>query len=203
MRLGIYGGTFDPIHLGHLLLAETCREVCQLDEVWFIPAASPPHKQGNQISSARDRVQMLEFAIAGHPQFKLNKLELKRTGPSFTVDTLEQIQQEDSTRELFLLLGGDSIIDFPTWREPQQILELATVVAVNRGRDRVNSAGWQALGTNALDRLQIVNMPAIEISATQMRQSVSQGKSIRFQTPRSVEMYILQKGLYRNPPVVN
>src|SRR6478736_3579271 len=109
MRLGLYGGSFDPVHYGHLLLAECCREQCQLDQVWFVPAAVPPHKQDAVISPAKSRCEMIDFAIAGNPQFKLSRIELDRPGPSYTVTTLEQLAAEDSARELFLLVGADSI----------------------------------------------------------------------------------------------
>lgn len=198
MRLGIYGGTFDPVHFGHLLLAETCREACGLDEVWFIPAAIPPHKPGVRISSSKDRLQMLEFAIAGHPQFKISRIELNRTGPSFTIDTLQQLLDEQPDRELYLLIGGDSLDDFPTWRQPERILELASVVAVNRGPGLLDVDGMLSrLDSPPRGKIQTVLMPAVDISASRIRTLVAQGKSIRYQTPRPVEMYILQKGLYR------
>src|SRR5690242_9249482 len=109
MRLGLFGGTFDPIHLGHLLLAEQCREQCRLDAVWFLPSANPPHKQGNSITPAQARVEMLEMAIAGHPEFSVSKLELERSGMTYTVDTLEQLKREEPDRELFFLIGADSL----------------------------------------------------------------------------------------------
>lgn len=137
MRLGIYGGTFDPIHYGHLLLAECCREQCQLDQVWFMPAEVPPHKQAQPLTAGRQRVEMLQLAIGGHEAFAVSRLELERGGVSFTVDTLAQLHQEDPTRELFLLLGADSLLDLPNWREPERICSLATLVVVGRpGRPR-------------------------------------------------------------------
>src|SRR5262245_31066193 len=111
MRLGLFGGTFDPIHLGHLLLAEQCREQCKLDAVWFLPSANPPHKVGASITPAQQRVEMLQMAIAGHPEFAVSKLELERGGTTYTVDTLEQLRNEDAERELFFLIGADSLAD--------------------------------------------------------------------------------------------
>ncbi len=198
MRLGIYGGTFDPIHYGHLVLAEQCREQCQLDEVWFVPAAQPPHKLDAAISSAKARCEMIEFAIAGHPQFKLSRIELERTGPSFTVTTLEQLRAEDASRELFLLIGADSLTDLPQWREPQRIQELATVVAVNRG-DRPlpdRSLLAQQLGPAQAARLRFVEMPGLDLSAGDIRQRRAEGRSIRYLVPRSVEAYIAGHQLY-------
>lgn len=198
MRLGIYGGTFDPIHYGHLMLAEQCREQCELDEVWFVPAAQPPHKLDVTISSAKARCEMIEFAIAGHPQFRLSRIEIERTGPSFTVTTLEQLQAEDASRELFLLIGADSLHDLPQWREPQRIQELSTVVAVNRGGqlqpDRLLLE--QRLGSAEAARLRFVQMPGMDLSASDIRQRSAEGRSIRYLVPRAVETYIAQNHLY-------
>ncbi len=198
MRLGIYGGTFDPVHYGHLVLAEQCREQCQLDEVWFVPAAQPPHKLGAAISPAKARCEMVEFAIAGHPHFKLSRMELERTGPSFTVTTLEQLRAEDASRELFLLIGGDSLNELPQWREPKRILELATVVAANRG-DRPlpdRSLLEQQLGPIAAARLRFVEIPGLDLASTDIRQRSAEGRSIRYLVPRAVEAYLAQNHLY-------
>ena len=199
MRIGIFGGTFDPIHVGHLILAEQCREQCRLDEVWFIPAAQPPHKLGATISAAKQRTEMVEFAISGHPHFRLNTIELERAGPSFTVTTLEQLKMDDAERELFLLIGADSVRDLPYWREPARILQLATIVAVNRGdQPPPDISGLLPLfGDKSRTRIVTASMPGIEISATDIRHRVREGRSIRYLVPRAVETYIHQHGLYR------
>lgn len=200
MKLGIFGGTFDPIHYGHLILAEQCREQCGLDEVWFVPAASPPHKSTASISAVRQRCDMVQFAISGYSAFRLSTVEVDRPGPSFTVTTLEQLRSEDRTRELFLLIGADSLTDLPHWREPERILNLATVVAVNRGR--AASVDWAALqsiaGGMAESRIQSVTMPGIDISSTDIRKRISENRSVRFLVPRAVEIYIQENGLYRS-----
>jgi nicotinate-nucleotide adenylyltransferase len=199
MRLGLFGGTFDPVHLGHLLLAERCREECRLDQVWFLPAGTPPHKATESITAGTQRAEMLEFAIAGHPQFSVNRMELAREGRSFTVDTLRQLHEEDPTRELFFLIGADSLADLPMWRDPPGIAELATIVAVNRG-DRPwpdLEALRKQLGDAVFGRIQLVTMPGIDLSATDIRRRVRDGKSIRFMTPRACEVYIEQQKLYR------
>ena len=199
MRIGIFGGTFDPIHVGHLILAEQCREQCQLDEVWFVPAARPPHKLELAISDAKQRTEMIEFAISGNPQFRVSKIELERSGPSFTYLTLEQLKAEDASRELFLLIGADSVRDLPTWRNPERILELATLVAVNRGEQPppdISKLNELAKNVTA-PRFQTVSMPGIDISATEIRQRVRDGRSIRYQVPRAVEVYIHEQRLYR------
>ncbi len=200
MRLGLFGGTFDPIHLGHLILAERCREECRLDQVWFIPAGNPPHKQNEAISPGIQRAEMLEFAVAGHPQFSVNRIELNRTGRTFTVDTLRSIRAEDPTRDLFFLIGADSLSDLPLWRDPAGIAALATIVAVNRGDRPLPDleALRGKLGDAVLERVQIVIMPAIDLSSTDIRRRVREGRSIRFMVPRACEVYIEQHGLYRD-----
>lgn len=203
MRVGIFGGTFDPIHIGHLVLAEQCREQCRLDEIWFVPAALPPHKQTAVISSSERRCEMIQFAIAGNPAFRLSKIELNRQGPSFTVETLNRLWTEDSARELFLLIGADSLRDLHLWREPERILELATVVAVNRGAHSLPALDElrTTCGAAVDSRIVTVEMPAVEISSSDIRKRVSEDHSIRYLVPRAVEAYIEEYGLYRQPRV--
>lgn len=198
MRLGIFGGTFDPVHYGHLLLAEQCREQCRLDEVWFLPAGIPPHKQTRAIAPGKARVEMLEFAIAGHAAFRLDRRELSRSGPSYTVDTLSELQAEDRSRDLFFLVGTDSLSDFPTWREPGRILELATLAVVNReDAPPCDLASFRAaFGESAERRIQFVTIPGIGISSSDIRRRIRNGNSIRFMTPRAVECYIQTNSLY-------
>jgi nicotinate-nucleotide adenylyltransferase len=201
MRLGLLGGTFDPIHFGHLLLAERCREECELDRVWFLPAGQPPHKSAEGISPGPQRAEMVEFAIAGHPQFEVNRMELGRAGRSFTVDTLREVHAEDPSRELFFLIGGDSLSDLPTWRDPPGIIKLATIVAVNRGDRPLPDLNTlrRTLGDSIVERVRLVTMPGIDLSSTDIRRRVREGRSIRFMTPRPCEVYIEQHGLYREP----
>lgn len=198
MRLGIFGGTFDPIHVGHLALAEQCRDQHSLDEVWFVPAAQPPHKIGATISSAKARCDMLEFAIAGNPAFRICSIELDRQGPSYTVTTLEQLKTEDNTREIFLLMGADSLQYFPSWRSPQRILELASIVAVNRGDRPLPELTEmrRVCGELVETRVASVSMPGIDLSATDIRQRVASKRSIRYFVPRAVETYIQEHRLY-------
>jgi nicotinate-nucleotide adenylyltransferase len=204
MRLGIFGGTFDPVHYGHLLLAESCREQCRLDEVWFMPAATPPHKRQTPLSPAARRVEMLRLAISGHDAFRVSELEIARGGISYTVDTLATIATEQPAAELFFLMGADSLHDLPTWREPRRICELAIPVVVGR-RDAppLNLDGFRELiSEERLEKIRQsqVRMPVIELSSTAIREAVRTGHSIRFQTPRAVEKYIETQCLYRDPP---
>ncbi|MDA1017113.1 MAG: nicotinate-nucleotide adenylyltransferase [Planctomycetota bacterium] len=199
LRIGIFGGTFDPVHLGHLVLAESCRETCELDEIWFVPAACSPHKTAANVTSGTARRDMLEFATAGAACFHVKTVELQRGGTSYTVDTLEQIRGGRPDAELFFLIGADSLADLPTWREPTRIVELATVVAVNRGDqpDPDVSAVERQLGPTANQRLRMVRMPAIDISAHEIRERIASGRSIRYLVPRAVEAYIHEHQLYR------
>ena len=200
MRLGLYGGTFDPVHYGHLLLAEQCREQCRLDEVRFLPSGNPPHKQSGEMTSGQLRTEMLELALAGHPEFVVDRRELDRDGTTYTVDTLAEFAAEDSERELFFLMGADSLHDLPNWREPQRICELATIVAVNRGDRPLPSLEdiQRTLGEAVASRIEIVTMPGIDLSATDLRRRVRDRHSIRFMTPRAIEVFIDAHELYRD-----
>lgn len=201
MRLGIYGGTFDPVHYGHLLLAECCREQCQLDQVWFMPAASPPHKESTHISTAEHRVAMLELAVGGQESMLVSRLELARGGVSYTVDTLRELVHLDRARELFFLMGADSLHDLPLWREPGAICQLATLVIVARpGQPPVDFTGlapWTTAERIEHFQRHQVTMPQIDLTSREIRRRAQDGQSIRFRTPRSVEAYIAAHGLYR------
>jgi nicotinate-nucleotide adenylyltransferase len=202
MRLGVFGGTFDPVHYGHLLLAETCREQCRLDQVWFIPASRPPHKQQWVLTPADKRLDMLRLAIAGHDGFVLSELEIERGGVSYTVETLSMLQQRHPADELFFLMGADSLRDLPTWREAARVCQLAVPIVVRRGNAPEPDFGVLA-GLVSAERLEEfrrhqVQMPLVQFSSTAIRQSVAAGRSIRYQTPRAVEKYIETHKLYRN-----
>lgn len=199
MKLGIFGGTFDPVHFGHLILAERCREELGLDEVWFVPAPSPPHKDDAGITPANQRAEMLEFAVSGCPYLAVSRIEFDREGPSYTVETLQQLADEGVDRELFLLIGADSLRDLGSWREPERIASLATIVAVNRGGMVLLSDDElkESLGESVASRVVTVQMPPVAISASEIRQRVREEKTIRFLTPRAVEAYIRENALYR------
>jgi nicotinate-nucleotide adenylyltransferase len=151
------------------------------------------------VATGQQRAEMLEFAVAGDPRFGVCRIELDRPGPSFTVETLRQLRDEQPDSELFFLMGADSLADLPLWREPQAILELATVVGVNRGHRPTPDLALleNRLGPIVRDRVQIITMPGIELSATEIRERVRTGSSLRFRVPRAVEEYIRQNGLYQ------
>jgi nicotinate-nucleotide adenylyltransferase len=202
MRVGIFGGTFDPIHYGHLILVEQCRDQAQLDQVVFVPSASPPHKLHKAITPFAQRVEMLSLAISGHASFRIDELEKDRTGPSYTVDTLTQLQSQRRGDELHFILGSDSLHDLPQWYQPRRVLELATLLVIQR-------ADWPAFSAEQLKeslkldddfplRYKIVEAPLITLSSRDIRRRIAEGRSVRYMLPRAVEAYIQEKGLYRN-----
>lgn len=201
MRIGIFGGTFNPVHYGHLLLAESCREQRGLDEVWFMPAAVPPHKQDLQLVDAAQRLEMLKLAAGGNEAFHVSDLEWKRGGVSYTVDTLEAIHAERPDAELYLLIGADTLADLPNWRDPRRVCELALPTAVCRpGSGELDYEPLAAfVEPSRLARLRElrVEMPLIGISSRELRARVAAGKSIRYQVPRAVEKFIETARLYR------
>ena len=205
MRIGIFGGSFDPIHYGHLILAESCREQANLDQVWFVPSNVQPHKPEGPRATDRQRCEMIELALAGHTAFILSKIELERDGTSFTVDTLREISQSNPDDELFFLMGADSLASFDQWHTPDEILELATPLIVNRPsqedwKGNVDYSKLESLVSEerlAAFKEMAVNNPLIEISSSNIRQRVNEQMSIRFLTPRSVEKFVQTKKLYQ------
>jgi nicotinate-nucleotide adenylyltransferase len=196
MRLGLFGGTFDPIHLGHLILAESCREAMRLDRVWFVVAATPPHKPEGR-TPVNDRIEMARIATAGHPAFEVSEIEARTTGPNYSFETLEAVHRDLPEDELFFLIGADSLAEFPSWRRPDRIAELATIVVVNRpGIDPEVTLSPPDFGPNA-HPIQRVSVPPIGIASHDLRRRVSEGRSIRYLVPRGVEAYIGEQKLYR------
>ena len=198
MRIGVFGGTFDPVHLAHLILAEQCREQAALDQILFIPAARPPHKQDQDIASFDRRVEMLALALAGNPAFRVDELEKNRAGPSYTVDTLTELKSRQPEAQLFLIVGSDTLHELATWRQPERILELAKLLVVTRpGFPMLDCEPLrQALNLSRPIEVQPILSPLIDIASREIRRRVATGQSIRYLVPRSVEMYIKEKGLY-------
>ena len=200
MRVGLFGGSFDPVHYGHLLLAECCREQCPLDKVLFLPAAVPPHKRDRELTPAAMRSEMLDLAIAGHEQFAVSRFEVERGGISYTIDTLLHFRAEHPGAEFFLLLGADMLHDLPHWHNAAQVCGLATPVAVRRAG--VPEPDFACLASVAsfeqIERFRRhqVEMPEIGLSSTDIRKRVAGGRSVRYRTPRAVEKYIQARSLY-------
>ncbi|MFH1922124.1 MAG: nicotinate-nucleotide adenylyltransferase [Planctomycetota bacterium] len=200
MRLGLFGGSFDPVHYGHLLLAECCREQCRLERVLFLPAAVPPHKQDRRLTPASARVEMLQLAIAGHAAFDVNRYEVDRGGVSYTVETLRHFRGEDPDGELFLLVGADTLHDLPHWREAERVCQLAIPLVVRRPGAGEPDFGCLAglVSPERIERIRRhqVDMPQIDSSSSEIRRRVGAGLSIRYQTPRAVEKYIETHQVY-------
>jgi nicotinate-nucleotide adenylyltransferase len=191
-RIGILGGTFDPIHLGHLVMAEQVREKLRLDRVIFIPSANPPHKTKRKLSPAKDRFQMTRLGVAGNPKFAVSDLELKRKGLSYTIDTLQQLEVLYPKREIYFLTGSDVLDEIQTWKEPEQIYKQAKVVIATRpGFDRFDPENRFA------KKSIIVPITGIDVSSSQIRAKVRKKESIRYLVPTKVEKYINKKKLYR------
>jgi nicotinate-nucleotide adenylyltransferase len=201
MRIGIFGGTFDPVHLGHLILAENCREQGRLDQVWFIPAAAPPHKLDRPVTPFDRRAEMLRLALAGNPAFGVNELERDRPGPSYTADTLTELRRRHPGDEFFLLVGSDTLADLPAWHQPARILQMAGLLIWLRPGHPPHSAEQLRQALRLPEqievRLQVVEGPLIDISSSDLRRRVAAGRSLRYLVPRAVEQYIREKGLYR------
>ncbi len=201
-RIGVFGGTFDPVHLGHLILAEQCREQAQFDEVWFVPAARPPHKVERTLTRFDQRAEMLALAIAGQPAFRINELEKDRPGPSYTADTLAQLRQAHPEHEFWLLIGSDSVSDLPLWRDPGRIISQAGLIVAGRPGHAIPDAeqlrAMLRITEESTLRYQAVNSPLIDISSRDLRRRVQLGRSIRYLVPRAVECYIREKRLYED-----
>jgi len=191
LRLGIFGGTFDPIHVGHLILAELTRYLLKLDRVVFVPARVPPHK-GSDPTDPEYRYRMTDLACRDNPHFEVNDLELRRDGPSYTVETLRTFRGgTPEGTEHYLLMGADSARDLETWKDHEFLLEEATVVVLARP-----GVGPQDLPECVGERVTVLSTPRIEISSTEIRRLVREGASIRYLVTDPVERFIRSEGLY-------
>ncbi len=215
MKLGILGGTFNPIHLAHLRIAEEVREACALDRVLFIPAAAPPHKEVADAVSFSHRLAMVEAAIAGNPAFAVSDLENRRPGKSYSVQTLEILHQEHPRGEFYFIMGMDSFRDITTWRQWRRLFALAHIVVAARPgapeadpRDLVPVAmagefcydvPSNSLRHQSGKEVIFLGETRLDIASSRLRQLVAEGRSIRYLVPPPVEAYIAQHGLYGGP----
>ncbi len=193
MRLGILGGTFDPVHIAHVVIAERVRDACELDELVFVPAASPPHKDDAAVTPFEDRYRMIELAIAGNPRFAVSSIESLRPGKSFTVDTLEEMSRAHPEAELYWIVGADSACELHLWRDPERLVTLAKFIVVGR-------PGWSLDDADPWLRNSMitVDMPEMDICSTEIRARVREGKSIQDYVPDKVLAYIEEHGLYKS-----
>lgn len=185
-RIGLMGGTFDPPHVGHLLIAEQAREQLGLDKVWFLPAAIPPHKSG--FSPANDRIEMTRRAIGNHPQFELQLIEFERAEPSYTVETMKRLRVQYPNDSFYFLIGADSLDALEQWYEYDTLITLVTFGAVARPGSRYRIPERADVRT--------IDMPQLEISSTDIRERVKRNKSIKYLVPSDVETYIKEHNLY-------
>lgn len=191
LRLGIFGGTFDPIHLGHLVLAELTHETLRLDRVVFVPARVPPHK-GDADASPEHRFRMTDLAVRDNPHFEVSDVEIRRDGPSYTVETLRRLRDEHpGDTEHYLMMGADSARDLETWKDHEEILRDSTVVVMGRP-----GVGRRDLPAPVAARATVVPTPLLEISSSEIRRRVRAGDTIRYLVAEPVERYIRSQGLY-------
>jgi nicotinate-nucleotide adenylyltransferase len=198
--VGILGGTFDPVHLGHLAVAEQAREALDLAGVLFVPAARPPHKEGRRITDARQRLAMVELAVSGNPTFRVSDLELRRAGPSFAVDTVREVAEAGSREgrpEPFFILSVEALPDFPAWRQPHRILDHCRIAVVPRlGAPHLSHEVLPAELAARSDRFVFLDGPELGHSSSDIRARVAAGRSIRYLVPDAVRSYIRSHHLY-------
>lgn len=193
MQIGLFGGSFNPPHLGHLFMAEWIRERFSLDEVWWIPAHQPPHKQDHRLAASQHRLAMTELATADHPAFRVSDVELAREGVSYTIDTIEQLQQAHPDARFRLIIGGDSLRDFRSWHRPDDILDCVAIIAYRRPGDAIDM-----LDDALRDRVRIAEAPRLDLSSTAIRGRIRAGRSVRYWVPESVRSYLEAHRLYRD-----
>lgn len=198
-RVGILGGTFDPPHLGHLWLASLAADVMDLQRVLFMPAARPPHKRDRTISGATDRLLMTRLAIGSDPLLELSPIEMERTGPSYTIDSVTQLQATyGGASELFLLMAADSLQQIDTWREPDRLLATVEwIVGPRPGAPVPDMSALRERFDGAASRIHLLDGPSLDISSSEIRRRVAAGRVISYLVPRPVEELIADRGLYR------
>lgn len=198
-RVGVFGGTFDPIHIGHLVAAEEVRVVCGLSRVVFVPAGAPPHKLAQEITSPEHRLAMVELALQDNPYFTVSSIDIDRPGPSYTVDMLSLLHQKwGGDTDIYFIMGRDSLADLPKWHEPQRLLDLAYLVCVDRPRYEVDMDALERTIPGVTQRLVFVNIPGIAFSSSDIQRRVRSGRPIKYQLPEAVEAYIYAQNLYNS-----
>jgi len=202
LRIGVMGGTFDPVHNGHLVTAEEARFQLGLDGVVFVPSARPPHKEAAGCSSVDDRLVMVGLAIEGNDRFSVSTLEIEREGPSYTVDTVRQLRADHGgDPEFFFITGADAVLEILTWKDPEELLSECMLVAATRPGytlERLEEAlpGRNSRGEPAIGRVRVLEVPALAIASTDIRDRVSGGRPFRYMVPEKVWRYVAERGLY-------
>ncbi len=199
MRIGVLGGTFDPIHIGHLVIAEEARVELELEQVVFIPAGLPPHKLDYPLSPVEHRLAMVELAIASNPRFTISRVDIDRPGPSYSVDTIELLRgQWGAGVGIYFIMGSDSLRDILTWHEPQRLIRLCYFAVVNRPGYQADLEELETFLPGIASRVRMLHAPELAISSTEIRRRVHEGLPIKYQVPEAVEAYICQHHLYEN-----
>lgn len=200
-RVGLLGGSFNPVHMGHLILAEDAREALGLDEVWFIPCRHPAHKPPGDLAAAEDRCAMLELALAGHEHFRVSRVELDRAGVSYTVDTLRHLREANPGFDWYFIIGADTVTELHTWRAIEEVLQGCHMIHMARpgGGDPARMAERIQLPPPWPERIMAGRFEGhlIEVSSSEIRKRVAEARSIRYLVPLSVETYIREHQLYR------
>jgi len=196
-RIGVIGGTFDPIHYGHLAAAEEARVRVNLEKVLFVVALLPPHKLDEDVTPVEHRLAMVRLGIASNPHFEISLVDVDRPGPSFTVDTISMLQEQwGPDTELFFVMGLDSLVEVPTWHQPERLIRLCHLVAVSRPRFEVDMRQLEASVPGISSRVEIIDMPEVDISSSDLQRRVKEGLPIKYQVPEEVERYIIEHRLY-------
>lgn len=198
LRIGIFGGTFDPPHVGHLILAEECRTQLALDLLLWVVTDNPPHKRYANISPIEERVILVEKAISGNPSFKLSRVDIDRTGPHFAIDTVNILKQEYPGAEMYYLMGGDSLHDLPSWNNPLDFIRACDGIGVmRRHADQVDLESLEKVLPGVTNKVKIVEAPILEISSKQIRQRIAEEMGYRYYLKDAVYQAINEMGLYR------
>jgi nicotinate-nucleotide adenylyltransferase len=198
MRIGIFGGTFDPPHVGHLILAEECRTQLNLDKLLWVVTDNPPHKRYVNISPIESRVDLVKIAIADNPAFEMSRVDIDRPGPHFAIDTVNILKRQNPGSQLFYLMGGDSLHDLPTWNKPRDfVLTCDGIGVMRRHADQVDLESLEVLLPGIKEKALIVEAPILEISSHQIRQRIYAGQGYRYYLREAVYEAINELGLYQ------
>ncbi|WP_100406723.1 nicotinate-nucleotide adenylyltransferase [Bacillus solitudinis] len=187
-RIGLFGGTFDPPHVGHMLIAQEAKIHFKLDEIWFIPVQIPPHKERDLLTSSEERLEMLRLATRDNPYFHVSTVEVEREGKSYTIDTVKRLKKQFPDDKFFFLIGGDMIDYLPKWEKIEELLSIVTFIGVKRPGSASSSI--------YSSKIKELEMPQVDFSSTMIRERVKRGLPVRYMVPRTIESFIGERGLY-------
>lgn len=196
LRIGLLGGTFDPLHIGHLILGEYAADALDLAHLLYIPAADPPHKQAEQKTPVGHRLAMLEIALKDNPRFTISRVDIDRAGPHYSLDTVQIVQAQYPAAELYFVMGGDSLRDLPRWHRPADLIRHCKLAVMGRPGAAIHPAMHEPLLPGLAERVVMIDAPLIEISSTEIVQRLKSGRSVRYLLPDAVLAYIQQHNLY-------